>query len=197
MTAAIYARVSTTDQKYEMQLTELRQYAARAGWWPAEYLEKESSGKVRPVFELLMRDAAQKKFDVVVVWKMDRFARSMKQFIDSVRELDRHGIRFIAMTQGIDTDRQSAIGTFLMHILAAFAELERAMIVERTKAGVAEARRQGKHCGRPRKIFRRDKAQKLRAKGMSWRQIEKVLGVPEATIRLALKGAQKVPRKWS
>ena len=193
MRAAIYARVSTVDQKYEMQLTDLRGFVARCGWELVDYLEKESSAKARPIFDQLMRDAALHKFDVVVVWKLDRFARSMKQFIDSVLELDRLGIRFVSITQGIDTDKQSAIGKFLMHILAAFAELERSMIVERTKAGIAEAQRQGKHCGRPRRIWRRDKAWKLRAQGKSWRQIEKLLGIPQATIRLALsrlKGVQ-------
>lgn len=192
MKAAIYARVSTEEQKNDMQLTELRDYAKRMGWDVVEYTEKASSVKQRPAFERLMADARMRRFDVVLVWKLDRLARSMKQFLDTVFELDRFGIRFIAVTQLIDTDKQNPMGRFLMQILAAVAELERSVIVERVRAGVAEAKRQGKHCGRPARVFRRDEAAKLREEGWSWRAIERKLGVPQATIRLALKGVQKV-----
>ncbi len=195
MTAAIYARVSTEDQKYEMQLHELKAYAARMGWQIVEYVEKASSGKLRPVFERLLSDARLRKFDVVLVWKIDRFARSTKQFLDSVLALDNYGIRFIAVTQNIDTDQQNPMGKFLMHILAAVAELERSIIVDRVRAGVAEAKRQGKHCGRPARVFPRDQAAKLRAAGWSWRAMERKLGIPQATLRLALKNSPKPGRK--
>ena len=187
LTAAIYARVSTLDQKHDMQLTELRQYVERMGWTAVEYTEKMSSVKRRPVFDQLMTDAHLRKFDVVVVWKIDRFARSMKQFVDSVMTLDQAGVRFVAPTQGIDTDKQSPTSRFLMQILAAFAELERNMIVERVKAGVAEAQRQGKHCGRPARIFRRHDAVELREIGMSFRAIAKKLGLPLTTVVESIK----------
>lgn len=183
MTAAIYARVSTQDQKVDMQLTEVRAFAKRMDWEVVEYLEKASSVKRRPVFERMMSDARQRKFDVVLVWKMDRLARSMKQFIDTILELDSKGIRFIAVTQGIDTDKQNPMGKFLMHIMAAFGELERGMIVERVRAGVAEAQRQGKHCGRPPAIFRRDEVVDMRQAGYSWRYIARLLSMPQSTIR--------------
>jgi DNA invertase Pin-like site-specific DNA recombinase len=80
----------------------------------------------------------------------------------------------------------------MLGLLGLLAELERNIIVERVRAGVAGAKRQGKHCGRPRKVFRRDEAAKLRAGGMSWRAIGRKLGVPQATIRLALRSVQKV-----
>lgn len=185
--AAIYARVSTLDQKHAMQITELREYAARMGWDVVEYREKQSSVKHRPVFEKLLADARLRKFDLVLVWKIDRFARSMKQFVDSVLALDQCGVRFIAPSQGIDTDKQNPTSKFLMQILAAFAELERNMIVERVKAGVAEAQRQGKHCGRPKRIFRRDEAQALLAKGLSLRAIAKQLGVSLTTVARSLR----------
>lgn len=189
MKAAIYARVSTEDQHCEMQVTELRGYAGRMGWDVAEYIEKASgkAGSKRPVLERLMNDARLRRFDVVLVWKLDRFGRSMKDFVERVQLLESAGVRFVAVTQGIDTDSKSPTGKLLMHILAAIAEFERDLIQERVKAGVAEAKRRGKHCGRPKKVFRRDEAAEMRTSGMSWRKIAAVLGVPQATIRLALK----------
>ena len=187
LTAAIYARVSTQDQRYDMQFTELRAYAERMGWAVVEYAEKASSVKKRPVYERMLADARLRKFDVVVVWKIDRFARSMKQFVDNVLALDQSGVRFVAPNQGIDTDAQNPTGKFLMHILAAFAELERNMIVERVRAGVAEAQRQGKHCGRPKRIFRRDEALELRAQGLSLRAVAAALGLPFSTVADALR----------
>jgi DNA invertase Pin-like site-specific DNA recombinase len=188
MKAAIYARVSTQDQQCEMQLTDLRSYVERMGWTGVEYVEKASgkAGVKRPELARLMADAQQRRVDVVLVWKLDRFGRSVQEFVDRVLLLDRAGVRFIAVTQGIDTDQGSPAGKLLMHILAAIAEFERDLIRERVKAGVAEAKRKGKHCGRPKRVFRRDEAVRMRAKGMSWRAIEKALGVPQATIRLAL-----------
>lgn len=163
------------------------------GWQAVEYLEKESSVKRRPVFEGLLADAKLRRFDVVLVWKIDRFARSTKQFLDAVLELDRCGVRFLAVTQNIDTDQQNPMGKFLMHILAAVAELERSIIVERVRAGVAEAKRQGKHCGRPKRVFARDEALRLRAKGCSWRSIARKLKESVGTIRRACAGVPKVP----
>lgn len=189
MIAAIYARVSTEDQHCEMQLSELRGYASRMGWETAEYVEKASgkAGAKRPQLERLMNDARLRRFDIVMVWKLDRFGRSVPEFVARVQQLDAAGVRFIAVTQGIDTDSRSPTGKLLMHILAAIAEFERDLIRERTRAGVAEAKRRGKHCGRPRKIFRRDEAAAMRAAGVSWRKIAAALGVPQATVRAALK----------
>lgn len=187
-TAAIYARVSTDDQKCDMQLTELRAYAQRVGWQVTEYLEKQSSVKQRPVLDKLMQDAKVRKFDAVLVWKLDRLARSMTQFVSLVQDLDHCGVRFIAVTQAIDTDRQNPMGKFLMHILAAFAEMERGMIVDRVRAGMREAKRQGKHCGRPPKVWRRDRARELRELGKSWTEIAREL---EITVAAARRACQK------
>jgi putative DNA-invertase from lambdoid prophage Rac len=191
---AIYARVSTQDQHCELQLSELRAYCQRSGWANvAEYIEKASgkAGQKRPQLEQLLADARLKKLDTVLVWKIDRFGRSVQEFVERVRALDDMGVRFIAPNQGIDTDQHSPAGRLLMHILASIAEFERDLIQERVKAGVAEAKRRGKHCGRPKKVFRRDEAKKLRAEGLSWRAIARCLGVPQATIRLALSDVQK------
>lgn len=191
MVAAIYARVSTEDQHCEMQLTELRAYCERMGWEAVEYVEKASgkAGAPRPELERLLTDAQLKRFGAVVVWKLDRFGRSLQEFVERVMVLDRLGIRFIAPSQGIDTDRRAPAGKLLMHILAAIAEFERELIRERVRAGIAEAKRRGKHCGRPLRVFRRDEAVRMRQQGMSWRAIERALGVPQATIRLAVRRA--------
>jgi putative DNA-invertase from lambdoid prophage Rac len=183
MTAAIYARVSTEDQQCEMQLTELRAYCERQGWTVTEYTEKASgkAGSKRPVLARLMADAQMKRFDVVLVWKLDRFGRSLRDLIENIQTLDSAGIRFVAPNQGIDTDNRSPVGRLLLHIMGAFAEFERSLIVERVRTGVKEAQRQGKHCGRPKKIFRRDEALELRVAGASLRAIAAKLGISFGT----------------
>ena len=120
--AAIYTRVALEDHKHDTALKELRQYCKRMDWDIIEYKEKPSLVKVRPILDLLMHDARQKKFDVVVVWKLDRFAQSIRHLIETVTELDSYGIQFICTTEGIDTDRKSPMGAFLMQIMASFAE---------------------------------------------------------------------------
>lgn len=203
ITAAIYARVSTLDQKNDMQLTELRAYAGRMGWDLVEYTESVSSVKKRVVLDRLMADARLRKFDVVLCWKLDRFGRSMQQLITNIQALDSFGVRFICVTQGIDTDRQNPASRLMMHIFGAFAEFERSIIVERVNAGVKQYAadyaagkigktrhsKSGKNLahGRPRRIFRRDEVLKLRKAGHSLRAIAKQLGLPLSTVADALK----------
>jgi DNA invertase Pin-like site-specific DNA recombinase len=189
--AAIYARVSSEDQSYEMQLTEIREYAARMKWECVEYNEKMSAAKARPVLARLMQDARLKKIDVVLVYKLDRFGRSVSDIVNNVLILDQHGVRLIAVTQGIDTDQKSPASRLIIHVLAAVAEFERSLIVERVRSGMAQAKRTGKHCGRPTRVWSRDVARKLRAQGLSFRQIAAQLGESEASIRRGLKTAPK------
>jgi DNA invertase Pin-like site-specific DNA recombinase len=203
----IYARVSTDDQRCEMQLTELREYAARSGWTIAhEYIDQGYSGSKsdRPALMQLMRDANMKRFAAVIVWKLDRFGRSVSQLVQNVRRLDELGVRFLVPSQSIDTDHKSPTGRLMMHILAAMAEFERDLIRERVNAGLTDYRvdyakgrigtarhsRSGKDLavGRPKKIFRRDVATKMRARGDSWRAIAKAMGVPVTTVRRGLAG---------
>ena len=186
MVAAVYVRVSSEEQNHAMQTSELRDYAVRMGWTVKEYAEKESSVKKRPVLNQLMADARLKMFGVVLVWKFDRFARSLKQLLENVASLDSFGIRFICLTQGIDTDKRNPASRLMLHIFGAFAEFERSLIVERVRSGMAEAKRQGKHLGRPSPIWRRDHAAELRARGFSFRAIAGTIGVPESSIRRAL-----------
>ena len=110
MRAAIYARVSTTDQKSEMQLAELREYVSRRAWeLAAEYVDTGWSGSKasRPELDRLMRDTGQRKADVILCWKLDRFGRSLLHCMNALQELQAHGVRFIATSQGIDTDESN------------------------------------------------------------------------------------------
>ena len=186
MRCAIYARVSTEKQSVEMQLPDLRGYAERMGWPAVEYLETESSVKKRPVFEQMLADARAGKVDVVLVWRIDRFARSMKDFVNIVLDLRTRKVRLISVTENVDSGDETPFGEFTIKLLALLAELERNIIVARVKAGVAEAQRKGKHCGRPMRIFRRDEAREMRRRKMSWNAISRALGVPSSTIRLEL-----------
>jgi site-specific DNA recombinase len=201
----LYARVSTDDQNCEMQLRELREYCARREWKIAdEYVDAGWSGikLSRPEFDRLLRDAKQRRFDGVVVWKLDRWGRSMAHCLSSIEELRNLGIRWLAVTQNLDTDERNPMAKLMLSIMAAFAEFEREIIRERTQGGQRAYRRayeageigkerhsrSGKDLavGRPRRIFRRDHARELRAKGWSWRRIAKKLNVPFSTVRAAV-----------
>ena len=185
MRVAIYARVSTSDQTCDLQLRELRQYVAARCWeTTSEYVDTGWSGAAaaRPELDRLLKDARMRRFDVVVVWKLDRWGRSVAASVKSIQELASLGVRFMAITQNIDTDDDNPMSRFLLHILAAFAELERELIRERVTAGVRAAKARGKQVGRPKRIFRRDEVIRLRAEGVSWRDIAKNLGVPVATL---------------
>jgi putative DNA-invertase from lambdoid prophage Rac len=188
MTAAIYTRVSTSDQSVSMQEHELREYAARMKWDVIEYTDKTSGTKARrPGLDKLMEDARLHKFDVVIVYKLDRFARSLQHLITNIQSLDSYGVRFICLTQGIDTDKTNPASRLMLHILGAVAEFERGIIVERINSGIAEAKRRGVHCGRSKRVFPRDQAARLRKAGMSLRAIGEKLGVPFTTVADALR----------
>jgi putative DNA-invertase from lambdoid prophage Rac len=196
--AAIYARVSTTDQTCALQLRELRIYVKARGWKLAgEYVDTGWSGTKasRPELDRIMRDARARKTDCIVVWKLDRWGRSVANLLSSLQELKGMGVRWIATTQNLDTDETNPSGRLLLWILAAIAEFERAMIQERVKAGVAAAKARGVHCGRPRKVFQRGRALELRALGFSWRAIARELGVPPITVRRAVSAIAPKPRR--
>jgi len=204
MKAAIYARVSTTDQNCELQLAELREYIRHHGWEKAaEYVDTGWIGAKasRPEFDRLMRDAAQRKFDAILCWKLDRFGRSLLHC--NLQELQAHGVRFIATSQNIDTDESNPASRFLLHILMAAAEFERELIRERSMAGLPRYRgqyasskvgkevhrRSGKDLpvGRPWKTFDRYQVVQLRARGFSYRQIAQKMEIGEGTVRRGLK----------
>jgi putative DNA-invertase from lambdoid prophage Rac len=191
---AIYCRVSTTDQNCEMQLRELRDYVLRRGWDLAgKYVDTGFSGAKasRPALNSLMADAARRRFDIVVVWKIDRFGRSVLHLNQQLAALTSYGVRFIATSQSLDTDQASPTSRLLLQILASVAEFEREMIRERTLTGIRAARAKGKRIGRPRRILRRDEVVRLRdQEGLSWRAVAAALDVPVTTALNAYRSFQ-------
>jgi DNA invertase Pin-like site-specific DNA recombinase len=192
---ALYARVSTTDKKQdtENQLFQLREYAARSGWRISKEYVDHVSGKSgeRDAFKELFEDASRKLFDVVLVWALDRFTREgVFETFDYVRKLTLHGVQFESYSEAHFRTTGPA-GELMLAIAAWIAKQERLRISERTKAGIERARREGKHCGRPWVVFRRDKAVQMRASGMSLRKIAKALGVPKTTVSRALAAADE------
>ena len=147
MKYAIYARVSTLDQHPENQLLQLTDYAQRQGWDYDTYEEKETTRKTRPVKEQLKALLRQKKYDGLLVWKLDRWGRSSQELVIEIDEFIHRNINFVSYQDNIDLSTPQ--GKFMAQILSAFAEFERNMISERTKAGLARAKAQGKKLGRP------------------------------------------------
>lgn len=151
MNVALYYRVSTGDQTVEPQQQELRSYAQTRGWTvTAEFTDVISGSKSsRASLDAMMARVRQRHFDAVMVVKMDRLARSLSHFAQIVGEFDRHEVALICPGQGIDTSKSNPAGRLQMHVLAAVAEFERSLIVERTKAGLAAARARGVKLGKP------------------------------------------------
>ncbi len=182
-TAALYARVSTLDQNCEVQLEDLRRYTSQRFGRSYEYIDVGVSGtqRRRPQLDALMKDAHKRVFEVVLVWKFDRFARSLKHLIDSLEEFKALGIDFISYTEGVDTTTPS--GQLLFHVVGAVAQFERDLIAERVRAGVAHARAMGKRIGRPRAPVDIERVTGLRKQGLSLRGIAKTLNIPVSRVR--------------
>jgi DNA invertase Pin-like site-specific DNA recombinase len=183
--AAIYARVSTTNngQDPEVQLRELREYCQRRGWVVAsEFVDVGISGmkEKRPELDRLLADAHRRRFDAVVVWKFDRFARSVSHLLRALETFQSLGIEFVSLTEGVDTS--TPMGKMVFTVLGAVAELERSLIVERVKAGLRNARAKGKRLGRPRRALDGPRIAALRANGLGWRAIAQQLGVGVGTL---------------
>lgn len=199
--AALYLRVSTAtksrrgeviafEQDPAVQERPLRDLIAQRGWTVYRVYSDRLSGakEVRPGLNALMADARRGAFDVVVVWRFDRFARSVKQLVLALEEFHFRGIDFISHQEALDTS--IPIGRAIFTIIAAMAELERDVIRERTAAGLEYARqhgtRSGKPIGRPRAVFRHDQVLQLHGEGLSGREIARKLGVGEGTVRRVL-----------
>ena len=153
MNVALYYRVSTDDQSVEPQQQELRAYAQTRGWTIlGEFTDVISGSKSsRASLDLLMGRVRNHDFDAVLVVKLDRLARSLSHFAQLVAEFDSHSVALVCPGQGIDTSKSNPAGRLQMHVLAAVAEFERSLIVERTKAGLAAARARGVKLGKPSK----------------------------------------------
>jgi DNA invertase Pin-like site-specific DNA recombinase len=191
--AAIYVRVSTLEQDTELQESELREYCDRRGWSYTVYRDKGHSGakNERPALNSMLNDLRRRKFDVIVVWALDRLARSLKQLLTVSEECRLLGVDLVSLRQNIDTTLPAGRLTF--QILGAVAEFERELLRERVKAGMAQARRTGKHVGRPalRKFHTGDidKMQELRSKGASVRKLAKDFGTTQWMVARVTNGS--------
>ena len=179
---ALYVRVSTGEQNADLQVNELTEYAAFRKWETVEtYADKISGAKDRrPALDRLMTDAKRGKFDVVAVWRFDRFARSTSHLLRALEEFAALGVDFVSLRESIDTSTPS--GKMIFTVLAAVAELERSTIRERVIAGQKAAKRRGVRFGRPTVDVDTALVGKLRSKGLSWRDISAEVGVPKDTL---------------
>jgi DNA invertase Pin-like site-specific DNA recombinase len=196
--AVLYLRVSTVsssrygdtlayDQKPEVQEAPLRRLAEQRGWNVTRvYCDRLSGAKERrPDLDRMLADARRREFDVLMVWRFDRLSRSVQHFLNVVGELRDSGVDLVSHEQSFDTT--TAMGKFCLTMFAALAELERAVTIERVRAGLQFARlhgtKSGRPIGRPKAIFRRGLVAELRAQGLSWREIARRTGQAVRTVR--------------
>ena len=194
--AALYARVSTLNgQDVGLQLEELRQVAGQRGWnLVEEYVDEGVSGAKasRPGLDRLLADAQRGRFDVVLVWKLDRLGRSLQHLLGVLDDLAGWGVGFASVRDaGIDTTTPA--GRLMLQILGAFSEFERELVRERVIAGVRRAQAAGKHCGRPRVEFDLRPAVALLEQGRSLKETARILGVSRNTLRRRLREAEAWP----
>ena len=195
---AIYARVSTTHhgQDPSVQTRELREYCERRGLEiVGEYVDTGISGtkERRPQLDRLMADCRRRRFDAVLVYRYDRFARSLRHLVNALEEFRALGIDFISLYEGVDTSTPN--GRLVFGIFASIAEFERELIRDRVKSGIAAARSKGKKLGRPRVIVDIAQIARLRASGASWPSIARELGVSVGTVYQAGRKLSKIPYK--
>jgi len=147
--AGLYARVSTSDQQtLAMQIRTMREYAARRGWTIALQVREVNSGAARrEAREKLLEAARRREIDLVLVWRLDRWGRSVTDLLATLQELEHLGVGFVSLTEA--SDLTTPAGRAMAGLLAIFAEFERGILRERTRAGLAQARQNGKRLGRP------------------------------------------------
>jgi DNA invertase Pin-like site-specific DNA recombinase len=198
MRAAIYARVSTANngQNPEMQLRELREYCERRRLQVSgEYVDAGVSGakEHRPRLDALLAECRKRRVDAVVVYRYDRFARSLRQLVNALEEFRSLGIEFISLHEGVDTSTPN--GRLVFGIFASIAEFERELIRDRVKSGIAAAKSKGTRLGRPRVNVDAARIASLRASGLSWPKIASELGVSVGTVYQAARSLSKIPVK--
>ena len=187
--AALYCRCSTTQhQSPEMQLRELREYCSRRSWQVAgEWVDVGVSGsrESRPQLNKLLAACRQRKVDAVVVYRYDRFARSLRHLVNALDEFRCLGIEFISLHEGIDTSTPN--GRLVFGIFASIAEFERELIRERVRSGLAAAKAKGRKLGRPQRRIDVQRAYELHATpGATWKGVAGELRVPLSTLFRAI-----------
>lgn len=194
MKVALYARVSTEGQDPEVQLAALRAHAALRGWEVAEeFVDRGFSGTKdrRPALDRLMEAAWAGKFPVVLVWRFDRFARSVKHLLSALETFRGLRVDFISLQEQFDTS--TPIGHAMFTIIGAMAQLERDIIRERVRAGLERARGRGVRIGRPSVLVDRSHVRELRAQGLSVGEIARRVGCSRSTIRRRIREAPAQP----
>lgn len=193
---AIYARVSTAHngQDPSMQTRELEEYCQRRGWELAGcYVDTGISGskESRPELDKLIADAHRRRFDAVVAWKFDRFARSVSHLLRALETFKALGIDFVSLSEQVDTSTPT--GKMVFTVLGAVAELERSLICERVRAGIRNAKAKGRRLGRPRITVDAARIGALRAQGRSWSAICRETGITKGTAQRAFLSLSKLP----
>jgi len=193
--AVIYARTSTVDQHTKNQVYDLQQLARQRGLDVIGIYEDQVSGTRarRPGLDQLMADARKGKFDVLLVWACDRLARSVSHFLQVLDELNHLNIEFISYREQLDTT--GPLGRAVVVIIAAIAELERSLIVERVRAGLRRAKLEGRRLGRPPLVVDREAVLRDREQGLSISQLAKQHGIAETSIRRLLRPVSPAPPK--
>lgn len=186
---AVYCRVSTEDQKSDLQLDAIRQYSqARSFFIHKEYVDFISGAtSKRPALDEMLADARRRKFDALIVWKIDRLGRSVPHLLNVLAELQSVGVAFVSLQEAIDTSTPA--GRMVFTFLGAVAEFERAIISERVRAGMAAAKKRGKHCGRNPISCDPKQVRALRNEGKSLRQIAMTLKTSHQTVANLLASA--------
>ena len=189
----IYARVSTEDQTSVQQLEQLRSYCEKQGVTVHdEYVDNGESAlkQNRPQYQRLLEDARRHKIDVILVYKLDRFSRSLKELVNTIDTLKGYGVNFVSYMEK-DFDTTSATGQLMFHIVSAFAQFERDMISERTKLKLNHLKSKGIKLGRPQKV-NLSQASDLRSQGLSLSQIAQEIGCDRSTVSKVLKKGKSV-----
>jgi len=192
MRVAIYVRVSTRDQRLLQQFREVRRLVERRGWTVARvYRERRSAkqGAHRPEWERLRKDASRRRFDAVAVWSIDRMGRSTLDVLKAVEGFERRGVELLIVKQKVDTT--SPLGKLLLTILAAFAQMERELISERTKAGMEARRARGQHLGRVAILVPREHIDSVLSGEKTAAQVSRETGISASTIRARVRAAKR------
>jgi DNA invertase Pin-like site-specific DNA recombinase len=194
MRVALYARVSTLNGQHpEMQLAELREYVSRRGWQiVGEYVDEGISGsrERRPQLDRLMADAHRRKFVAVLVWKIDRFGRSLRHLVNALADLDAYGVAFVSLRDNLDLSTPS--GRLMFQVIGAMSEFEKSLIIERVRAGLRNAVARGVRLGRPTRIVDAAEIGRLRTSGASWREISQRMRIGVGT---AIRAFQQIVNK--
>ncbi len=190
MRAAVYARVSTHEQQtLGLQVEAMAAYIRDRGWSLARQVEDVGSGaKDRPGRQALLKAARRRELDAVVVWRLDRWGRSLPDLVTTLRELTELGVGFVSLTEALDLTTPT--GRAMAGMVAVFAEFEREILRERVRAGIAQARKEGRAHGRPRTAsLKADEVLRLKADRLNHSEIARRLGIGRTSVRRILSAA--------